>query len=219
MRAIFVRELSRIARGRGFEASVVAHAALLGAFVLAWGNGGRGLPILAPVDFYGQTLLFQSSLLIVLLPWAAARANSAEARDAMVWLSALTGLQPRRLVLARTTASWLALSVVIAAGLPVVLLAGQVSAPTVATILRDEFSMLGLAAIAACAVHVFRFLQRPLSAWLAATAATASIWLAIGAHAASPAILGLVVAVAALLLAAALPRADSSLHYLSEPSS
>lgn len=221
MRAIFAREMLVIGRGRAFAAGVSVHAALLGAFLLAWGNGGRGLPTLAHLDFYAQVRLMQSALLVALLPWAAARSAAAESRDDTVWLSAITAVPPSHLILARAAATWLALAVVVAAGLPMVCLAAQVSLTPIAAMLRDEVALLGLSAIAASAVQASRCtVESRLTGWAVASLATATIWATVRSSVESPILVALLLTIAATTLTAVLTAgAGVSRRYLSEPSS
>ncbi len=163
MRALALRDLSVIAGQPAFLLAMCLHAGVLAAFLAAWSNGVPQLP----GNVYEQQRLVQWLTLAILLPWTAVRCLPREQRRDVVLLALLTAVRPSRVLLARTLAAFLALSLLLASGLPMVLLAQQVAGIPLPQVLRGFGCMLGLVAvssaisvwwIAACSDH--------LTAWL-----------------------------------------------------
>jgi hypothetical protein len=163
MRATVARELGVIGESRVPTAAGLVHAAALAVFVIAWGDG-IGVPLLADRPFYEHARLMQWGLLVLLLPWAAARCMAVEP------------MQDTRALLARAAAIALALIVVVAAAWPVVLIAAQISALPVARVINDEGAVLLLAAVAAGIALAWRQIcGNRLLGWMGATLSTIAI--------------------------------------------
>src|SRR5207244_5242289 len=126
MRAVVLREALVAARRPALVAAAIVSATLLALFPVAWGV--RGIPTLGGISLYDQQFRLEWILALVLLPWTAARVVATERGDNFVGLSALTAMQPSRLLLARLLATAVALATVIARALPLVISAQQMSA-------------------------------------------------------------------------------------------
>ncbi len=212
--AVLVRDVTLGMRTRAFAAALGAHGVLLAAFIMLWEGG---VPMLPGANVYEQQRLVQMTLLVCLLPWAAARCAPAERGDQMVLLSAIAGDRPSRIVVAQLAARMVLLAAIVLGGLPLMLLGRDLAAQPLARTLADVVPVLGLAAVAASS-SLWWTLGHPdrLTAWLGATGSTAMAvtlagWLLPGGTMA----IGLVViSVAGAAVAAS--RADVSLRYLSE---
>lgn len=217
MRALIAREAQWIAGSGGFWAAVWTHAAWLAAFLILWG-GGVGTPFIMGRTIYEQLVIVQYALMLWLLPWAAARALAPERGDAAVQAAACLGVRPSQLLAARCVALSAALALLVAAGLPMVVVAQRMADAAFWRALLDQAAVAGFGTAVAVAVVVLQqVMASRVAVWLLTTAsafamATAIRELDLGA----PAIVGVALggsAAAAGLLAA---RADSTLRYLSE---
>ena len=126
MRAVVLREALVAARRPALVSAAIVTATLLALLPVVWGV--RGIPTFGGISLYDQQFRLEWILALVLLPWTAARVIASERGDDLVGLSALTAVQPSRLLLARLLAATIALVAVIAGALPVVISAQQMSA-------------------------------------------------------------------------------------------
>jgi hypothetical protein len=117
------RAATAIIRKPAFWVAAAGHVAVLAAFLLVWGDG---MPSLSGTVLH-QMMTVQAITLAVLLPWAAVRCRSLS-RPAIVRLAKLKAQPPSRLVMARAGGIAAALTGLALAGLPMLLLALQVSA-------------------------------------------------------------------------------------------
>jgi hypothetical protein len=214
MRAIFARNVALAGRSTALPAAVMAHAAAMAAFVLVWGP--TGVPALGGVNVFEQLGTIQWALLTVLLPWAAARLT-AERGDGLVHLSALTALPPSRVVAATLVSAWAMLALVVAAALPVVILAQRMSAVPISFAVRQQTPLFALAAFVSAVTAVWmRFHVSRIAAWVGAAATTVlTVALApgsLGAPGLTAAMTGAAMAVAAALVTSS----DTRLRHLSE---
>ena len=148
---------------------VVVYSGLLALFLAAW--GGHRVPMLPGATIYAQLYLIQCVLLVVVMPWAAARAVATERADDLVRLSAMLALPPSRLVIARLLAASIAPALVVAGALPVALVAQQMSAVPAARALADQCTLLTFALPAAVVTVWWMQISRDrLLGWLGATA-------------------------------------------------
>ncbi len=217
MRSLVLREALVAARRPALVGAAIVSAGLLALFPIAWGM--RGIPTLGGIGLYDQQFRLEWILALVLLPWTAARVIANERGDDLVGLSALTAIQPSRLLLARLLAAAAALAAVIASALPVVISGQQMSAVPAARLVVDQLALLTFALPAAIiTVWWMQLTTDRLLGWLGA-AATTVIVVALGRlsvatmNQAAIALATLSVCAAAILLA----RADVWWRYLSEP--
>lgn len=211
--AMLSREVTIGIRTPAFAVVLSLHAAMLAAFVVLWGGG---VPLLPGENLYEQQRLVQAVALAGLLPWAAARCGAGYRGDDLVLLSALTAARPSRVVMVQAAALFILLAAVVAAGLPLMLLARQIAAVPMQTALADLLPALGLAAIAGGSSLAWTLRRSdPLAAWLGATASTILAAALIGSLFPRPAatLLMFGTGIAATALCAA--RADVSSRYLS----
>jgi hypothetical protein len=216
MRAMLSREAGRIAESGGIATALWAHAAWLSLFLAIWGRG-PGLPLLSGT-IYQQTLTVQWMLLALLLPWAAARSIAMERGDAMVWTSAVAAVAPSRILRARVAAVSMALTLVIAAGLPIVIIAQRMSDVSSMRVALDQAVVVACAgAVATLVTGLQQAIANRALMWVVATAVTCAFVWGIEAWGLSPAVavlaLGLAANAGAILVGA---RADVRLRYLSE---
>jgi hypothetical protein len=169
MRAVLVREALVVARRPAVVSIVVVYSGLLALFLSAW--GGQRVPVLAGATIYAQLYLVQCVLLMAMMPWAAARAVATERADDLVRLSAILALPPSRIVVARLFAAAIAPALVVAGGLPVALIAQQMSAVPAARALIDQLTLLTYALPAAVVTAWWmQIASDRLLGWLGATA-------------------------------------------------
>ena len=218
MGVMAARELDVMARRTPFAVSVIVHAGLLALFVLGWANG-RGVPLLPDLSFYEQTRVVQAGLLALLLPWTAARCVASEHGNELVLLSALTGLAPSRLIAARAGAGLAGLVLVVASGLPIVLIAQRMSAVDMPRLVRDEAVMIAIAMMAwACVLWARHLSASALRGWLGATMVTLGIIATAGVAMPSAVMAaGALAAIGGAAVLMLMARADVSLRYLAEP--
>jgi len=171
MRAVVLREALVAARRPALVGAAIVGAALLALFPIAWGV--RGIPTLGGISLYDQQFRLEWILALVLLPWTAARVMATERADDFVGLSALTAIQPSRLLLARLLATAIALVAVIAGALPVVISAQQMSAVAASRLVADQVALLTFALPAAIiTVWWMQLTTDRLLGWLGAAATT-----------------------------------------------
>ena len=171
MRAVVLREALVAARRPALVGAAIVGAALLALFPIAWGV--RGIPTLGGISLYDQQFRLEWILALVLLPWTAARVMATERADDFVGLSALTAIQPSRLLLARFLATAIALVAVIAGALPVVISAQQMSAVAASRLVADQVALLTFALPAAIiTVWWMQLTTDRLLGWLGAAATT-----------------------------------------------
>jgi hypothetical protein len=216
MRAVVLREALVAARRPALVGAAIVAAALLTLFPMMWGV--RGIPTLGGISLYDQQFRLEWILALVLLPWTAARVMAIERGDDFVGLSALTAIQPSRLLLARLLATAIALVAVIAGALPVVISAQQMSAVAASRLVADQLALLTFALPAATITAWWMQLTTDrLLGWLGAAATTLIVVtlarLSVATmNQAAIALATISVGAAAILLA----RADVWWRYLSE---
>ncbi len=217
MGAMVLRELHVIGRRGALSAAICVHVTLLTGYLLAWGNG-NGIPVAGALTVYDQTLVVEAILLTILLPWIAARCVAAERGDDLVVLSVVTAIPPSRVVLARALAVITALVLVIASGLPTLILAGRIAAVRMSLVAEYEFALFSLAFVSSATALTWRHAcPGRVIGWFAAALSTAAV---VSAARMSPSLVIAPVVTAAALCAMGLLalRADVSLRYLAERS-
>jgi hypothetical protein len=215
-RTMVMREAGRIAGSGGIATALWLHAAWLSLFLAIWGRGS-GLPLLSGT-IYEQALTVQWMLMAFLLPWAAARAIAIERGDAIVWTSAIVAVPPSRILQARIVALAIALALVVAAGVPMVVIAQRMSDVSSARVALDQAVLVACGfAVATLVTALQQVLVSRVAMWVGATVATCAFVWAFVAGGLSTTVGGLALgltAIAGALLVAA--RGDSRLRYLSE---
>ncbi len=216
MRAVVLREALVAARRPALVSAAVVSATLLALFPVMWGV--RGIPTFGGISLYDQQFRLEWILALVLLPWTAARVIATERGDDLVGLSALTAVQPSRLLLARLVAATIALVAVIAGALPVVISAQQMSAVVASRLVVDQLALLAFALPAATiTVWWMQTTTDRLLGWLGAAATTLAVValarLSVATmNQAAVALMTISIVAAAILIA----RADVWWRYLSE---
>ena len=171
MRAVVLREALVAARRPALVSAAIVSATLLALFPVAWGV--RGIPTFGGISLYDQQFRLEWILALVLLPWTAAGDLNADGFADLVGLSALTAVQPSRLLLARLLAATIALVAVIAGALPVVISAQQMSAVVASRLIADQLALLTFALPAAIiTVWWMQLTTDRLLGWLGAAATT-----------------------------------------------
>jgi hypothetical protein len=212
-----VRELHVIGRRGALSAAICVHATLLTGYLLAWGDTS-GIPVASALNVYEQTLIVEVVLLAILLPWTAARCVASERGDDLVRLSVITAIPPSRIVLARALAVTTGLVMVVASGLPTLIVAARISAVRMSLVAEYEVALLSLAFVSSAAALTWRHVcHGRVVGWLAAALSTAAVVNA--ARIAPSLVVAPVVTAAALCAMGVLAlRADVSLRYLEERS-
>ena len=143
---------------------------LLTAFVVIW---HAGLPTLATLDVYHQTVAVHRGLLLVTLPWVAHRSQPRESPRAIAWLGVLTATEPGTHLVARVVATWLVLVAQIVTALPALYLAQQASDVSwTAPVMDLATPMAWAVGIAVVSVAACRRLRHALAAWTVTAACT-----------------------------------------------
>jgi len=169
MRALLVREALVVARRPAVVSMAVLYSGVLALLLSAF--DGHRVPMLPGATIYAQLYLLQCALLVVIMPWAAARGVATERGDELVRLAATLALPPSRLVFARLLAASIGPALVVAGALPVALVAQQMSAVSAMRALADQFTLLTFALPAAVvAVWWMQISRDRLSGWLGASA-------------------------------------------------
>jgi hypothetical protein len=212
-----LRELRVIGRRGALSVAICVHVTLLAGYLLAWGNAS-GRPVASALNVYEQTLMVEVVLLAILLPWVAARCAASERGDDLVRLSVATAIPPSRIVLARAFAVATGLVMVVASGLPTLILAARISAIGMALVAEYEFALLSLAFLSSAAALTWRHVcHGRVLGWFAAALSTAAVVSA--ARMAPPLVIAPVMTAASLCAMGLLAlRADVSLRYLEERS-
>jgi hypothetical protein len=143
MRAIVLREALVVARKPMFVTVVIVCSALLALFPAVWGI--RGIPTLDGASLYDQQFRLEWILVILLLPWTAARVIADERGNDLVILSTATAIPPSRVLLARLLATTAALTLVIGSALPVVISAQQMSGTPLTRLIVDQLALMAFA--------------------------------------------------------------------------
>lgn len=214
MRAAIARELVVIARRLPWTLSVCAHVVMVGAFTLTWSHG---VP-LAATSVYDQQQIVGWIWLAVLLPWTATRCVAADRGDALVYASVTAAIRPSTFIIAKVVALAVSLSLIVVSGLPLAIIAQQMSALPVSRPVLDTLIALGPAIFVGAATVGWMCAFRDRSAtWIATTiTASASLWILTAArakYAAGGLILALLGIGVALVVAA---WSDRSSAYLAE---
>jgi hypothetical protein len=165
---LFWRASALIVRTPAYWIATGAHVVVLAAFLLVW---GEGVPVLDGSVFQ-QLAGIQAATLAAFLPWTAARCGSMS-RLSTTRASTTMAVPPSRLLLARAASLTLALGALALAGLPMLLLAQQISAlplGEVASSLIPIASMIGFVAVLTTWCDVL--IPDRMGAWLAAAGCT-----------------------------------------------
>lgn len=212
-RDLVLPELAAIAASRALLGVMVLHAAIMAAFLAAWGGG---VPRLPGADVFEQFVLVQWALLVVLLPWTAARCLPREQGDDLRARAVVAAVRPAHVVLVRATAGLIGLAVVIAGAIPFAVAAQQMAGVPVGQVMRATMAALGPAALAVVAALKARLDGRDdVVVWLAATAIVACASIGASLVPGVPAS-WLSWAIAATGLAVTLRQADAAVDDLAE---
>lgn len=161
VQALAWQQVMKASRTPGVWVAVVGHLLALSFYVVAWGDGVSLVGARAPFD---QFTTAYTSILVVLLPWVAARCLAVGTPGEVAIRAVLAGQRPLTIVFGATIGLALVLLAVIGTGLPIALLAQQTSTRSSWEVAHVVARLAGLAACLA-----------PVSA--AATLATGSrLW-------------------------------------------
>jgi hypothetical protein len=150
--------------------AIVLQVAVLSIYLAVWGDG---IPLVDARPVFDQFVTAQTALLLVVLPWSAARCAVTTHRDDVTLLSALAGRPPATVVLSGCVGLALALTAVVLSGLPMAVLAHQISARPAAALFGEQFRLLGLGTFAAAvAMTAVLMSGHRILGWLLATAVT-----------------------------------------------
>jgi len=164
------RELTVISRTGGYWMAMAVHIVLLAAVVLIWSDR---IPVLDGT-FLDQAVAVQTAVLSIVLPWAAVRCGGTDHDGGPALLAATIATRPSRVVLAKCVGLSAALAAIVMSGLPLAILAQQVSALPRLRVPLDMLPLVALSSFAA-AVSTATLLWpvNRLARWCVATAATA----------------------------------------------
>jgi hypothetical protein len=214
MGALLRREALMLARRPASSAALAVHAGLLVAFLWLW-EGGRGVTLFGARTAFDRLRLVECALLGALLPWLAARALADERRNDLVRLALLAGRRPPGVVAAKLAATFLALALVVLSGLPLLLLAQQMSALPLGRVLAAEALLLGFAALVpSLAFASMGACREAIFGWVGATVAAAAMLATVRSFAGSDVAAGGMLAILGAVTAAAV--AATTRPYLAE---
>jgi hypothetical protein len=216
MRATVLREALVVARKPALVTVAIVCAALLALFPAVWGV--RGIPTLDGASLYDQQFRLEWILVLLLLPWTAARVIADERADDLVILSAVTAIPPSRMLLARLLATTAALTLVIGGALPVVISAQQMSGTPLPLLIVDQLALMAFALpVAVVTVWWMQIAANRLLGWLGSAATTVLLVLLARLAGATMDQAAIVLAVGAVAGAAILlNRADLWWRYMAE---
>lgn len=211
--AMITRDLTIGLRTPAFAISAGLHAGLLAAFLMLWGSG---VPRFPGENVYEQQRLIHTWLLVGLLPWAAVRCGPCDRGSALTMLAVITASRPSRVVMAQFAALLALLGLIVASGIPMMLVTRQVASVPIERVLLDTAGALALAAIAAATALAWTHVTADrFVAWIGATVSTAAVVTMVSMLPPPTAPAVLLVASVALAMACA-TRANTRAVYLAE---
>lgn len=205
------RALVLAVRHEGFLIAAGVHLAMLTAFVLIWGDG---VPVWRGETVLAQFVRLDTGLLVAILPWVAIRCSPDAGPNGLTHLAVATACRPSWIVGAGAAGTCGALLMLVSSGLPLFVLAQQISGQPASMVLRAFLPVTALAVVvAAIAGTASMFLSGRLSSWIAATVATIVV-----VSTTSTTVSGVtaMIAVAALVSIVMTASADRRLRYLTE---
>ena len=170
-RALYWRDLVVIGRHRSMLVAVALHVGLLAAFLAAWSDVAH-VPGLPGSNLYEQYRVIQWVTVALILPWAVCRFIAGERGEQWSLASFVTGLSRSRLFTLRLLALGTFAGLLVASGLPLALLAQQVSSVSAIVALADLGSLF-LFSIAATVLtmSIVLIVRDVVAGWLLATTA------------------------------------------------
>jgi hypothetical protein len=173
--AVCWRDLLVISRRRSMAVAIAIHVVLLASFLLAW-SGAFLVPLIPGATFYEQTRMVQSALVSAILPWSVCRFASAEHPKLWMIRSLATGLSPSRVFDAHAAALAIFAAILVGSGLPLMLLAQQMSSVTVSRVFADCCSLwLFALAVTTMTLSIASSVRGAVVAWLLSSAAAVVI--------------------------------------------
>ena len=170
-RALYWRDLVVMGRRRPMLAAVALHVGLLAAFLGAWSDAVR-VPVLPGRNLYEQYRAIQWVIVAIILPWTVCRFLAGERGRRWSLASFVTGLSPSRLFTLRLFALGTFAAMLVGSGLPLTLLAQQMSSvPAIAAF--ADLGSLFLFSIAATVItmSIVLIVRDVIAGWLLATGA------------------------------------------------
>jgi hypothetical protein len=122
--ALAWQQVAPASRTPALWVAVVGHVLALSLYLVVWGDG---VPLAGARAPFEQFTTAYTALLVVLLPWVAARCLTLGSRNEVALQAVLTAQRPLTIVLGATLGLAVVLLTVIATGLPLTLLAQQTS--------------------------------------------------------------------------------------------
>jgi len=206
VRAVYWRDLVVMSRSKPLVVALAAHVTLLGTFLLAW-SGSAKVPQVPGDNLYEQQLGLQGGLIAVILPWIVCRFLAAERRETWSALSFVTDLSPSRLFDVRLLAPATFGVILVFSGLPLALIAQQISATPTPRVFSDV-CLLAWFAMASVVVTMSVALRArtPIAGWVLSACAALTLDATVGhAHPAIAVMSALAIAAIALAFAPAPP--------------
>ncbi len=169
------RELVLAATSPALPMAMAAQMAVLLAFLLVWGGG---VPTMTGATVLDQLVVIHGVGLLIVMPWALARAVPLDSQESLGLLALLTGHSTTRIVGARLVAMFLVLGAVALAGLPLLVIGQQMAMASPGTVMRTVGVSLVLGALvtAVGCLWALSGLNR-MTVWLGTSV---SVWLAAG---------------------------------------
>ena len=122
--ALVWQQVATSSRTPAIWVAVIGHVLLLSLYVVVWGDG---IPLAGARAPFDQFTTAYTALMVVLLPWVAARCLGVGTRNDLAIRAVLTAQRPLIVVCGATIGLAVVLLTVVGTGLPVIVLAQQTS--------------------------------------------------------------------------------------------
>ena len=141
--ALAWQQIAKASRTPALWVAAIGHVLVLSLYVVVWGDG---VPLAGARTPFEQFTTAYTALLVVLLPWVAARCLGVGTRNDVAIQAVLTAQRPLTVVFGATLGLAVVLLTVIATGLPVIVLAQQTSEHSSWEVARVVARVAGLGA-------------------------------------------------------------------------
>jgi hypothetical protein len=191
--------------------ATAVQVAMLTLYIVVWGDG---IPLVGARAPFEQFATAQTILLLLVLPWVAARSAATVHRDTVTRLAVLTACRPSTVVLGACLGLAGVTAVVAATGMPLAIVSQQISALGPQDLAAAQLRLLALSACAATLTLAAVLVSgNRLAGWLLATALAALVTRVAPAGMAGALTIG---AIAACSAAALAQRAERTWQHLAE---
>jgi len=162
--ALAWQQVATASRTPAIWVAVIGHVLALSLYFVVWGDG---VPLAGARAPFEQFTTAYTALMVVLLPWVAARCRGVGTRNDLAIRAVLTAQRPPIVVFGATLGLAVVLLTVIVTGLPVIVLAQQTSERSSWEVARVVARIAGLGAcMAPVSLAATLVSESPLWGWL-----------------------------------------------------